>query len=90
MKLKLTQRTTTEKETDIDLPVYFYYQGELMDEEYIKWDGSKKITVKTDWNGSVIECTNIDLYLEEYQLKNLCSKEEFDEALENALKYLKE
>lgn len=89
MKLKLTQRAVTEKETDIDLPVYFYFQGETLDDEWIMWDGKNKITVKSDYNGMTVDKSRSKFYVEEYWTSRICSKEEFDETMERALKYFK-
>ena len=56
MKLKYTKTITEEIETDIDLPVYFYYQDvEMGMEEYIKYDGKKSIVLYIDFLDSKIK-----------------------------------
>ncbi len=90
MKLKLREHKVIEKETDIDLPIYLYFQGEYMEDEYIKWDGKYKTSIYFDFVGKTkLERDKCPPLLQEYQLRNLCTKEEFEYALENALKDFK-
>lgn len=88
MKLKITQRNITEKETDIDLPIYLYTQDEDCMDEYIKWDGKLQTIIKHNWFGYTVEKSNMPLYVEEHQLSNLCTQNQFEEALDYVLKDL--
>lgn len=87
-KLKTIQRSITEKETDIDLPIYLYYQDEDCKDEYVKWDGKEQTIIKNTWFGYTISKTTEPLYIEEYQLSNLCTQNQFEEALSYILKDL--
>ena len=50
MKLKYNKTTVEEIETNIELPVYFYYQDtDTGTEEYIKWDGKRSVILYTDF-----------------------------------------
>jgi len=89
MKLKTTERIVTEKETDIDLPIYLYYQDEGCNDQYIKWDGKTQINIEHSYFGFKIELYNSPLYIEDYQLKNLTTEEQFNEAFEEAFENLK-
>ena len=87
-KLKITQRVITEKETDIDLPIYLYTQDEACNDEYIKWDGKEQTIIKYDWFGFSITKTSAQLYIEEYQLRDLCTENQFNESFEEAVSFL--
>ena len=89
MKLKTVQRNITEKETDIDLPIYLYTQDEACNDTYIKWDGKEQTIIKYDWFGVSITKTSSNLYIEEYELRSLCTENQFNEAYEEALQSLK-
>jgi len=89
MKLKLTQRTVTEKETDIDLPIYFNYQLESLDEEWVMWDGSVKTIVTKHWFGYTVQKYECTFPIEEYQLNSRCSMENFYIEMQSALEYFK-
>jgi hypothetical protein len=88
MKLKITQREVTEKETDIDLPIYLYSQDEDCMDEYIKWDGKVQTTIKYGWFGYTVERSSLPLYVEEYQLSNLCTQNQFEESFKEVMEYL--
>lgn len=88
-KLKITERKVTEKETDIDLPIYLYTQDEYCNDIYKKWDGKTQIVLEYFWFGFKIERSNSKLYIEDYQLRNLCTESQFNEAYEEALNNLK-
>lgn len=88
MKLKVIRREITEKETDIDLPIYLYTQDESCNDIYTKWDGKVQTKIEQSWFGYTIERSNIPLYIEEYQLRNLCTQNQFEEAFNEALEYL--
>ena len=85
-KLTITQREITEKETDIELPIYLYTQDEDCMDEYIKWDGKLQTIIKHNWFGYTVERSSMPLYVEEYQLSNLCTGNQFEEALSYVLK----
>lgn len=88
MKLKITQRKITEKETDIDLPIYLYTQDEACNDTYIKWDGKEQTIVEQSWYGFKVERYFTDLHIEEYQLKNLTTRNQFEGVFKEAVEYL--
>lgn len=89
MKLKITERKVIEKETDINLPIYLYTQDESCNDKYIKWDGKTQTIIENSWFGVKIEKYSSPLYIEEYELRNLTTENQFNEALNEALKQLK-
>jgi hypothetical protein len=90
MKLTYTTHKVETVETNLDLPIFIYLQGELMDEECIKWDGKTKTSILRDWNGVSISSSNIPPRIYPTTLENdLISKEEFEEQFEYALNQIK-
>lgn len=86
MKLIYTVNKTETVETDIDLPIYIHTQGEDLDDEYIKWDGEKKITVSRGWYDlSVSISTNPPSIYPQTLERNLITAEIFNEQLSIAL-----
>jgi hypothetical protein len=88
MKLKITKRKVTHEETDIDLPIYLYTQDEACNDKYIKWDGVEQTIVEYNWLGFSISKYKTELYLEDYELRNLVTEEEFNESFEEAVSFL--
>ena len=93
MKLKTYKRTVETEETNIELPTYFYIQGDGFEEEWIKIEEKKKTTIKTFFNRieMIIDLSFKDnkgndfnkvYVVEPYYLNNTCSKEEFEEQLQ--------
>ena len=76
MKLKITKQE--EVETDIDLPVYLYFQDELGYEEYVEITDNQRISIKNDFFGTTISVENV-FSVYNFNPKNLISKELFYE-----------
>jgi len=49
-KLKVIKRKVEEIETNLDLPVYLYFQDEMGLDELVKITEHNKITIKHEWN----------------------------------------
>ena len=92
MKLKYTKFLKEEVTTDIDLPIYFYYQDcDSLTEEYIKWDGKKQVIVSLDYfNYSVSLSFFAPKNLESAIEYNLTTEKIFTKALKETLKSIKE
>lgn len=93
MKLKKFKRTVETEETNIELPAYFYIQGDGFDEQWIKIEENKKTTINTSFNAVelIIDLSFKDnkgnsfnnvTIVEPYYLNYICSKEEFEEQLQ--------
>lgn len=93
MKLKTFKRTVETEETNIELPAYFYIQGDGFEEKWIKLEEKKKITITLNYNGYNLEIEhnlkrrNGEMIhdvtiVEPYYLNCICSKEEFEEQLQ--------
>lgn len=80
MKLKVCKFTREETETELDLPVFFHFQGELLDERYVKWDGKEALIIDVTPLGISVEKT-ISYNVEEHHLKYISTEEEFNEQL---------
>jgi|GEM_PF-3756889 len=89
MKLKTILRTVEDVETDIDLPIYLYSQDEYCNDKYVKWDGKTQTTVEYSWFGFKIERYDSPLHIEEHELRNLTTENQFNDAFYEALKNLK-
>lgn len=88
MKLKVIKREFKEVETDLNLPVYLYFQDEICNDELVKITEKEKITIKYDYDGlkiSVEETSHIDdLNFE----RHLTTENHFNETYEEAIKQL--
>lgn len=88
MKLKVLK--LEEVETDYELPLYLYCQGEFFEEEYIKITDKEKITIKTDYyTFSISVETNFKVHDMNFE-KNVITEELFNEMLEWAISVLKQ
>lgn len=89
MKLKVLKRENKEVETDLELPVYLYFQDELCNDEVIKITERAKITVKFDFNGVNISVDE-NYFVEDYEVdeRNLTSEKHFNELYSSAMDYL--
>lgn len=85
---RLKIREITFKETDIELPVYFVSQSDGIRHEFIKWDGEICTKIVFDWGGVLIESSDT-FCADKSDLRRLGTKEDFDEAFENALETVK-
>ncbi len=85
MKLKIIKRQITEVETDIDLPVYLYFQDELCNDELIMITENYQLKVKYSYCSLVIEKSE-SLPIEEHCIEhNLTTREHFMEVYNEAL-----
>lgn len=88
MKLKIIKREYKEVETNLELPVYLYFQDELCNDELVKITEKEKVTIKYDYNSFVISVeTNFkieDLNFERCQT----TEKHFNETYLEALKQL--
>ena len=88
MKLKIIKREYKEVETNLELPVYLYFQDELCNDELVKITEKEKITIKYDYNSFIISVeTNFtieDLNFERCQT----TEKHFNETYLEALKHL--
>lgn len=90
MKLKTRRQKTVEKETDLELPIYLYFQDESCNDEYIKVTESSVTKVTQNYFGFTIDISTLGKgVIEEHYLRDICTKKEFDDALYNAIEYLK-
>ena len=88
MKLKVTKREYKEVETDLDLPVYLYFQDELCNDELVKITEKEKITVKYDYNILTIS-VETNFIVEDFIFESCQTTEKhFNEIYSEALKYL--
>lgn len=88
MNLKIVKRAFTEVETDLELPVYLYFQDELGMDELVKITEQEKITIKYSYHSLTILVEN-NFIVEEWSIKNsLTNEEHFNQVYLEALKEL--
>jgi len=88
MKLKILQREHKEVETEFDLPVYLYFQGEYSDDEYIKITEKSKIKIKSEHNSFSIT-VEANRFTEAFDFeRHLITEEDFNERYLDALKFI--
>lgn len=86
MKLKTIKREFKEIETDLELPVYLYFQDEFCNDELIMITDEYQLKVKYSYRSLVIEKSG-SLPIEEHYVKhNLTTKEHFMEIYNEAIK----
>ena len=89
MKLIVRKREYKDVETNIELPVYLYFQDESCNDEYVKLTETEKITIKYNYNAFTIS-VDPDYYMEDINVeRHLTDKADFDEAYMNAITQLK-
>jgi hypothetical protein len=86
MKLKTIKREFKEIETDLELPVYLYFQDELCNDELIMITDEYQLKVKYSYRSLVIEKSESLAIEEQYVQHNLTTKEHFLEIYNEALK----
>jgi hypothetical protein len=86
MKLKTIKREFKEIETDIELPVFLYFQDELCNDELIMITDEYQLKVKYSYRSLVIEKSESLAIEEHYVQNNLTTKEHFMEIYNEALK----
>lgn len=92
MKLKYNKTTVEEIETDIELPVYFYYQDtDTGTEEYIKWDGKRSVVLYIDFiQSKILTFKHFPYNLESAIKHSLTTKEIFEREFKYHIETLKE
>jgi hypothetical protein len=85
MKLKTYTIQRIEKETKMELPVYFYFQGELMEEEYVRIDEKGKTSIKCNHHDTQIIFSPSETIISENYLSKISTEEDFEETLSFAL-----
>ena len=86
MKLKTIKREITEIETELELPVFLYFQDELCNDELVMITDKYQLKVKYDYGSLVIEKGNLFPIEEHYIKNNLTTKEHFMEFYNEAIK----
>jgi len=89
MKLKTKATTSIERETNVDLPVYFYFQDELCNDEFMMFDGRTLIKITHNNFGFIIDISHGVVAMPEHYLSNTTSKENFEESVIYAINYIK-
>ena len=85
MKLKIYKRTTQEVESELELPVYLYFQDEWGNDELIMITEEYQIRVKYDYCSVLIEKSR-SLPIEEWHVQhNLTTRKHFMEIYREAL-----
>jgi len=88
MRLKIIKREYKVVETNLELPVYLYFQDGLCNDELVKITEKEKITIKYDYNSFIISVeTNFkieDLDFERWQT----TEKHFNEIYSETLKHL--
>jgi hypothetical protein len=88
MKLKIIKREYREIETDLELPVYLYFQDELCNDELVKISEKEKITIKYYYNSFSIT-VETDFHIEDLNFERcLTTEKHFNETYSEALKQL--
>lgn len=90
MKLKTIKREISEIETELELPVFLYFQDELCNDEVIMIDKDYQLKVKYSYGSLVIEKSESLAIEEHYVQHNLTTKEHFMEVYNEALKSISE
>ena len=90
MKLKVIKRENKEVETDLEFPVFLYFQDEFCNDEVVKITERAKITVKFDFIHGVTINVDEKYFVEEHHVNkiNLTSEEHFNELYSSAMDYL--
>lgn len=90
MKLKVLKRENKEVETDLELPVYLYFQDEFCNDEVVKITDRAKVTVKFDLIHGVSINVDEKYFVEEHHVneRNLTNEEHFNELYSSAMDYL--
>ena len=90
MKLKVLRRENKEVETDLELPVYLYFQDEFCNGEVVKITEKGKVTVKFDFvNGVTINVVENYFVGEQHiDTSNVTTEERFNELYSSAVDYI--
>ena len=85
MKLRTYKQKKEHKETDIDLPVYLYFQDEFCNEIYVKVEEKQETTVSYTLFGCEIKVEKSDGSILEHHLDRMTTKEYYEEHLKEVL-----
>ena len=89
MKVKIKEYTTTEKEIDLEYPIYLYWQSELGEDEVVKVMPEYRITVFYKFSGVEIKQEKHYNNYQEYQIiDNQTTEEHFNSAFDEATEHL--
>jgi hypothetical protein len=91
MKLKVFKRQSIEIETDLEFPVYLYFQDELSNDTLIKITEKEKITIKYGY-GELSISVESNYFIEDWQVNkiNLTNEKHFIDSYQEALKTISE
>ncbi len=88
-KVKIIKSEIKEVETNLEYPIYLYFQYEDCHDEYIMVNSNNFVKVKEYYFGFTIEYGTL-FNIEEHWLKNnLTEKDFFDECLKEAIEFIK-
>ena len=87
MKLKVLKRQTVEVETNLELPVYLYYQDEFASDKFVKITDKKRIDISYTYGGYSIS-TESYFSVEDWEIRefNLTTEKHFMESYNEAIK----
>jgi len=86
MKLKIIKREHKEVETNLQLPVYLYFQDESCNDELVKITEKEKITIKYN-HSSLIVSVETNFFIEDLNFERCTTTEQhFNETYSEALK----
>lgn len=90
MKFKYIKRTAEEVETDLELPIYLYFQDDLCYDTLIKVTDDKKITIKHELFGiNILVETRFSFEALNFE-RFLTTEEHFNQVYNEALEYISE
>lgn len=90
MKFKYIKRTIEEVETDLELPIYLYFQDDLGYDTLIKITDDKKITIKYEPFGMNISIES-RFSFEDFNFERcLTTEKHFNQIYSEALEYISE
>lgn len=88
MKVKCKVREITEKELDLEYPIYLSFQDELCYDTLVKLYLNYELVVSFDVFGVKIEKRQNPFYEEHQILNNLTTEEHFNNAFEEAVQQI--
>jgi len=86
-KVKVRCQHFSEKEMDFEYPIYLNFQDEDCMDELVKIDEKHRISVKHNHFGFTVEYSRLNT-MQEHWIKDITSKEHFEQFLEEAIKKL--
>lgn len=91
MKVKIIERSSVEKEINLEYPFYLYYQGDYcLSSEYVKVDEKKSLHINYEATGISVSVKDTKPY-EMWEIENHLSRgKEFDENLVYIIEQIKQ